>query len=215
MHFLINYLIQQGHSTNDLSLVLALPILITLFSLSRQIIGVRGLGLAAGILMTMILAISGLKYGLILILASMILLILLRVILRKWRLLYLPKVSLILILTLTIIILFTALPFSFNQKMSLLSIGLILALAEKIILLQIEKKYREVFFGIIETLVLAVIGVSIILWSPLHNFALDRPDVIIVACIIINIALGRWSGLRLNEYFRFRQVIKNTEMPEK
>lgn len=209
MHFLINYLIQQGHSKSDLSLVLALPILITLFSLSRQIIGIRGLGLAAGILMTMVLAISGLKYGLILIIASMILLTLLRVILHKWRLLYLPKVCLILILILITIILFTALPFSFNQKVSLLSLGLILALAEKIILLQIEKKYREVFFSIIETLVLAVIGVSIILWSPLRNFALDRPDVIIVACIIINIALGRWSGLRLNEYFRFRQVVKN------
>jgi len=186
-----------------------LPILITLFSLSRQIIGIRGLGLSAGILMTMILAISGLKYGLVLILASAILLTLLRVILRKWRLLYLPKISLILILTLTIIILFTALPFPFNQKTSLLSIGLILALAEKIILLQIEKKHREVFFSIIETLVLSVVGVSVILWPPLRVFALNRPDVIILACIIINIALGRWSGLRLNEYFRFHQVIKN------
>jgi len=209
MHFLINYLIQQGHSETDLGIVLALPILITLFSLSRQIIGIRGLGLSAGILMTMILAISGLKYGLVLILASAILLTLLRVILHKWRLLYLPKISLILILTLTIIILFTALPFPFNQKTSLLSIGLILALAEKIILLQIEKKHREVFFSIIETLVLSVVGVSVILWPPLRVFALNRPDVIILACIIINIALGRWSGLRLNEYFRFHQVIKN------
>jgi len=33
--------------------------------------------------------------------------------------------------------------------------------------------------------------------------------------VIINIFLGKWTGLRFSEYFRFREVIKHVELPEK
>ena len=209
MYFLINYLIAQGFTKGDLSLVLALPVLITLFSLSRQLIGLRGLGLTCGILVTLVITLSGIKFGLAIIVVSLIVFVLLRFLMRKWRLLYLPKTALILTFGLIILLLFAALPLGLSQKSSLLALVLILAIAEKVILLQMEKNNREVFFNILETLVLSTLGASIILWPPLQSLALNRPDVIIVASIIVNIALGRWTGLRLNEYWRFRQVIKN------
>lgn len=215
MHFLVDFLVHQGYSTENISLVLMLPILITLLSLARQMIGIRGLGLATTLITILILSVTGFVYGLTLIILTIIIVSLLRWLTYKWRLLYLPRIAAILILALILLMALLVIPLPFEQRISLLALGLTIAIAERIILIEIEKSRREALFNILETLILASIGYSLVIWQPLQKLVLVRPDAVIIAALIINLALGKWTGLRLNEYWRFKKVIKHIELPEK
>lgn len=215
MHFLINYLTNQGYATQDIVLVLMLPLLMTLLSLARQIIGIRGLGLVATLMMAIVLSMTGLKSGLILIILTVLVVTLLRWLTLKWRLVYLPRTAVILVLTLVILLVLTIIPLPLKQKIPLLALALIVIIAEKVILVEMEKSQLEALFQILETLILAIIGYGLILWRPLQNIILARPDALIITVLMVNLVLGKWTGLRLNEYWRFKKVIKNVEMPEK
>ena len=45
-------------------------------------------------------------------------------------------------------------------------------------------------------------------WTYLQDLVLNTPE-IVVLFILVNIYLGRWTGLRLTEYLQFRDVIKD------
>lgn len=215
MHFLINYLTQQGYSLDNLGLILILPLVMTVLSLARQIIGIRGLGLATTLMATLIFTISSFWYGLALIGLSVLIVSLLRWFTRKWHLLYLPRIVILLIIVLTLMILLLLIPLPSQQKISLVALVLAVAMAERVILVEIEKSRREAVLAILETIILALIGYGLIIWRPLQKLVLVRPDAVILGAILINLVLGKWTNLRLNEYFRFRQVIKNIELAAK
>ncbi|KKQ57906.1 MAG: hypothetical protein US78_C0030G0001, partial [Parcubacteria group bacterium GW2011_GWD1_38_16] len=59
----------------------------------------------------------------------------------------------------------------------------------------------------LETLFISVIGYYIASWPQLIRMILHYPWISLLT-IPINIFLGKWTGLRLSEYFRFRQIIK-------
>jgi len=52
-------------------------------------------------------------------------------------------------------------------------------------------------------------------WSWLQGIVIRYPVWIIVLTLSVNLLLGRWTGLRLFEYYRFKEVIKNVELPKK
>jgi len=47
-------------------------------------------------------------------------------------------------------------------------------------------------------------------WQFLQNLMLSYPEIILLL-IVVNFLLGKWTGLRLFEYIRFREVMKHTE----
>ena len=83
-----------------------------------------------------------------------------------------------------------------------------ITLVEKFIAVQIEKGNKTAVILSLETLFISVIGYYIASW-PLLIGALIRFPWICLLTIPINIFLGKWTGLRLSEYFRFRQIIKS------
>jgi hypothetical protein len=52
-----------------------------------------------------------------------------------------------------------------------------------------------------------VVGYFVIGWPALRDFFLQYPWAIVLT-FLINIGLGKWSGLRLVELFRFRHILK-------
>ena len=44
--------------------------------------------------------------------------------------------------------------------------------------------------------------------------AFDHPQWVLLT-LVVNAFLGRWTGLRLREYFRFREVLKYVDDPKK
>jgi hypothetical protein len=82
-----------------------------------------------------------------------------------------------------------------------------ITLVEKFVAVQIEKGGRAAVILALETLFISVIGYYIASWHFLINAILQYPWISLFT-IPINVFLGKWTGLRLSEYFRFRQVIK-------
>ena len=90
-----------------------------------------------------------------------------------------------------------------------------ITLVEKFVASQIERGAKEAIILTFETLALSIICYLVASWSWLIGITLLYPIWIILGSIIVNILLGKWTGLRLSEYFRFRELIKNIELPGK
>lgn len=219
MNIFLQHLITQGVPKEFLVFVLLLPVVATLITLARQIIGLKGLGLYIPLMITFVLLSAGLGFGLLLSLVSLVAGSLMHLLLRRWRLLYLPRISLILTGTAIIVLLFVwliNLTFSVNIiSGSVLAALLIIALSERFAAVQIEHGSKIALVLIIETFVLATIAYLLADWQWLQNFTLAYPWIVILGVIIMNIFLGRWTGLRLFEYQRFREVFRHGEFPSK
>ena len=82
-----------------------------------------------------------------------------------------------------------------------------ITLVEKFIATQIEKGNKTASILALETLVISICGYYLLNWKFLVNFVIAYPWVILLT-IPFNIILGKWTGLRLSEYLRFREVFK-------
>ena len=81
-----------------------------------------------------------------------------------------------------------------------------ITLAEKFVATQIEKGSRAATFLAGETLLISLIGYALIRWDAFMILILNHPWLILLT-FIVNFTLGKWSGLRITEYIRFRKVI--------
>lgn len=212
--FGINYLINQGVSQDTLFLLLVLPIVATLIAFARQVVGVQAFGIYVPSIITLAFVITQLKYGLVIFLALLATATLARIGMRYLRLLYLPRMAVVLtIVAMAIFIMFTIAAY-FKQSgflsISIFPILVMVILTEKFVEAQIEQGNKAAVILTFETLALAVISYLIITWDVIATLILAYPEIIIGLTIIINIILGRFSGLRVLEYFRFRKLLKQT-----
>lgn len=219
MSTITQYLINQGGIPQEgLVLILMLPIAITIITLSRQIIGIKGFDIYTPLLIAFSFLAIGLKYGLIILFAAVLTGTILRLFIKKFRLLYLPRMAIIIIAiaTLTLAAFYSSAYLKQNFiPSSIFAVVIIIILIEKFLAAQIERGARRAAVLTAETAVLSIICFLIINWSFLENFVLKYPVWFIAGSILANFMLGKWTGLRLFEYWRFREVIKHVELPKK
>jgi len=92
-------------------------------------------------------------------------------------------------------------------SVSIFPILIMITLVEKFVAVQIEKGNKTAIILALETLVISVFGYYIASWQSLREFILAYPWIIILT-LPINIFLGKWTGLRVTEYLRFRSILK-------
>jgi len=90
---------------------------------------------------------------------------------------------------------------------SIFPILIMITLVEKFITVQIEKGNKTALILAFETLIISITGFYIASWEFLIRFLITYPWAVLLT-IPINIFLGKWTGIRLTEYFRFRKIIK-------
>jgi hypothetical protein len=212
---LINFIVAQGVPIQTIALLLMLPIIATLVAFFRQVIGIKAFGIYTPSIITFALIAfdpNGIKYG-IAIFASVILVgMISRLILKNFRLLYLPRVAITLSIVSLSILGILVLGGS-QQRTGLASISIfplliMITLSEKFVAAQIEKGSRVAFLLAIETLIISVIGYYLVSWKALEALLLNYPWIVLLT-FIINFSLGKWAGLRLTEYFRFRKILRH------
>jgi hypothetical protein len=212
---LINFIVAQGVPIQTIALLLMLPIIATLVAFFRQVIGIKAFGIYTPSIITFALIAfdpNGIKYG-IAIFASVILVgMISRLILKNFRLLYLPRVAITLSIVSLSILGILVLGGS-QQRTGLASISIfplliMITLSEKFVAAQIEKGSRVAFILAIETLIISVIGYYLVSWKALEALLLNYPWIVLLT-FIINFSLGKWAGLRLTEYFRFRKILRH------
>lgn len=211
MSVLVDYMINQGVPVNTVLLILLLPIVATIFAFARQVIGIKAFGIYTPSIITLAFLAIGLPYGLLIFLVVLLAGSGTRYILKHLRLLFLPRMAIVLTAVTLAVVGLLALAARFDQQAlivaSIFPILVIIALVEKFVTAQIEKGVWDATRLSIETLVLAIVAYFIASWDVLRDLVLAYPEIILVT-LVINIILGKWTGLRLSEYARFREVRK-------
>lgn len=221
MSLFSQYMINHGVSQETLILILMLPIVATIIALARQVVGIKGFGIYTPLIIAFAFWAIGLRYGLIVFTVIILIGSLMRFIVKRFRLLYLPRMAIVIIgVTVAIIVLFSIGAYSgklqlTNTVVSVFAVLVMISLVEKFIAAQIERGTREAIFLTSETLILSIVCFFIVSWSWLQNIVLTYALWVIVGSLAVNILLGKWTGLRLSEYYRFREVIRHVELPKK
>lgn len=211
LSYAVNALVNWGVPTSNIILVLMLPIIATLLAFSRQVIGMKAFGIFTPAAVTLSFLALGLKYGLIVFIVVLVAATASRFLLRSFRLLYLPRMALVLTVTSFAVlglyaIAGTSLKESGSLVFSVFPILILVSLAEQFVEVQIRLGSREAARLTMETILLSVLSTLIVQWDALQSLVVGFPEVILIT-IPLNILLGRWTGLRLTEYFRFRKII--------
>ena len=207
----ISFFLQEGVPSDTIILILMLPIIATFIAFLRQVVGIKAFGIYTPLIVTFaFLATNGLKYG-IAIFATVILVgMLMRFVLKPFRLLYLPRVAIMLT-----VVAFVILCFGFwwrTQRTGLAAVSIfpiliMITIVEKFVAVQIEKGDRVAIFLAVETLLISIFGFFIASSGTLIRFVVMYPWIVFFT-VPINIILGKWTGLRLSEYFRFKEIMK-------
>ena len=212
-HPIINFFVTEGVPAQTVYLLLMLPVIATLVAFFRQIVGIKAFGIYTPSIITfafLAFGEKGLKYGIAIFLTIIVVGMLSRYLLRYFRLLYLPRVA----ITLSIVSLAVLLILAFGgsiQRTGLASVDIfplliMITLAEKFVSTQIEQGSKTALVLAVETLVISIIGYFIVSRPFIANFILQHPWVILFT-FLVNIGLGKWTGLRLIELLRFRHLL--------
>lgn len=219
MPFIAQYLISQGISRETIILLVMLPVVVTIVAFTRQVVGLKGIDIYTPLIISFAFLVTGLQHGLILFTIILLVGTSMRYVAKHLRLLYLPRMALILSMV-ALVMLFVLLGeallgLQILTTTSALATLIMIALVEKFILHQIQRGNKKAFILTLEILTLSTLCYWIISLPWIQNLVLIYPLWIIIASIIMNIFLGKWTGLRFYEYIRFREIIKRVELPGK
>ncbi|MCK4525555.1 MAG: hypothetical protein KAU07_03890 [Candidatus Andersenbacteria bacterium] len=214
MSDIIQLIASQGVSVDTIYLILALPFIATLIAAFRQLIGIKSFGIYTPLVLTFAFWAIGIKYGLAIFIVIFITGTAVRYILKNFRLLYMPRMAIVLTVISLAILALLAVGGYFQKtglaSTSILPILILITLIEKFISTQVEKGFRTAAILSFETLVISIAGYYFIIWDTFRDLVLNHPEYILLL-FAVNIFLGKWTGLRLREYFRFREVTKNID----
>lgn len=214
MSYFVNTMIEKGVPSNTISLVLMLPVIVTIVAFMKQVVGVTTLGVYTPSILALSFIALDLKFGLLILFVILIFGMITRWILRGYRLLYIPRMAILLtIVSLTILfLLFLGSYFDISQIMGIAVFPMLImsTLVEKFLSLQSGKGLKSALFIIAEAIFVAILAYFVAEWSWLKVTVLGHPEIIFLF-LIANIILGRWTGLRVSEYVRFREIIRHVE----
>lgn len=206
--------ISSGVPANTLVLLLLLPLVASLIAAARHIVGIRGFGIFLPAALAVVFVAIGPFIGIALFLVIVAGSTLARIILKslKSKLQYLPRMALILwFVVISVLTVFFSAAYFGNidiSKVSIFPLLILVLLAEDFTRVQIGKSAKTAISLATETIILSFFSYLFLTFIPLQNFALDNPEVFLLSIALINILLGKYTGLRIIEFWRFRKLFK-------
>ncbi|MEK7497364.1 MAG: 7TM domain-containing protein, partial [Patescibacteria group bacterium] len=211
--YAIRNAIDVGVPTNTIVLLLLLPVVAFIIAASRHLVGLRGFGIFLPAALSVVFVATGPVVGIALFLGIVFLSVATRFILNKLqlRLQYLPRMAFILwVVAVGVLGVLFAAPIIKRPEITSVSIFpvlILVLLSEDFTRVQIGKSIKVALNLTAETLILALISYFFLTLKLLQNYALLNPEVTLIAVAIADVFLGRFIGLRLLEYWRFRKLI--------
>lgn len=206
----VNFLVHEGVPLHNIYMILIIPIIATLIALIRQLIGIKTFGIYTPTLIALAFLSIGIWYGLMLFMIIMVVGTITRLIGKRLRFLYVPRMAILLIIvSLSIIATYIGgiyLGATGLVNVSILPILLLIILAENFIAAQMEKGTKNAIKLTLFTLIVSIVAYYFVSWSWFREVLLGYPELILLA-ILVNVAIGRWTGLRVLEYYRFRKLL--------
>lgn len=227
MSYFVNILVNKGIPDNTIALLLLLPVIATVVAFMRQVVGLTTFGIYTPSIITLSFLIIGIYAGLLTLIIAIVIGTLVRLLLKKVRMLFIPKMAIVITaVSLTLLlVLFASIQLGlFNA--SFLSIAifpmLILStLVEKFVTSKGEQNYSSTTMLMVETLIVSTVayliaageinlGFATIQFEFVKRLLLNYPETIFIF-LILDVLLGKWTGLRILERVRFREILRNIE----
>lgn len=208
----IRFAVSEGVPANTLVLILLFPLIAAVVVFSRHIIGLKSFGIFTPALLAVAFLSTGVVVGTILFVFILIMASVLRALLKRVRIQYLPRMAIMMLfISLSIFVFLLISPIIGNE--SLITIGifpiLILILtAEEYLDIQITQSTARAMAITLETMVLAIACYFLMDWVVLQKFVLVNPELFILLLLGSIVLIDQYSGLRILEIWRFRKLIK-------
>lgn len=203
--------VRQGVPANTIVLVLLFPVVTAIIAASRHLIGLRGFGIFVPAMLSVAFVATGMVAGIVMFLAILFLATTGRQLVKRFKLQYLPRMALLLWLVavgvLGVLVVSPLIKFVALANVNIFSILILILLAENFIEVQYGKSPREARELTVETIILALISSLVLSLEVLQRFALIHPEALLLLVAIFDVFLGRYVGLRWNEYRKFKKLV--------
>lgn len=201
-------------STGMLGILLMIPLGALLTVLFRNMIGLNTFGTFLPALIATAFRETGLFWGLLGFVVIMGVGILIRRLMRGWRLLHTPRLTILLIFVVLSMLGITLLGIHFHipeiSQASLFPIAVLAITIERFSVVSEENGLRSGILIGIQTLIVVVFCYLGMMSVFLQTLVLAFPELLLLV-LAASIYLGRWTGVRLTELWRFRHLLQGDE----
>ncbi len=212
--FLNSYLMWQAFEKVGISLallktILLLPLGAMIVALARNVIGLKTYGVFLPALIAIAISGTGLVWGLLAFTVVIILVSLVHFPLERIGLLYTPKLVIMLVTVVVafIVLSIAGISFGFTEiaYVAMFPVVVITITAERFARLIVEDGFGKALKTTFQTLIVVVMCYFSITSRTMEAVFLAFPELflVITGCMVV---LGRWIGLRVIEYKRFRWI---------
>jgi hypothetical protein len=202
--------IASGMPANIIVILLIFPIIASLVAFSRHVIGLKGFGIYIPAVLSVAFVSTGILTGVIVFAAVLITALITRPALKKFRLPMLPRTAMLLmsvsVAILALMLIASVYSINFIINISIFPLLIIILLTENFMETQLFSSQKEALQITFETLLIAILCSLIIGSEVLQKFVILRPELTLVGVALINLAIGKYTGLRFLEYLRFRNL---------
>lgn len=217
LSYLIDNLIYNWFPINLIWLFFSLSLAALIVSIFRQVIWFSVFGIYSPIFFATSMAVFGLNFSIIVFGIAIISVILTRLFTKKVYLLYSAKLTVLLIIYFLIMILTIWLDkilgsniidiSMFNNWLVIFPIIFLIVVADKVLYEWFKFWTKSWIFSLIEFLIVSSVVFGILNRDGLKQILLSYPEFILII-FILNILVGRFTGLQLLEYFRFIPLLE-------
>jgi len=207
----ISQAVRNGVSPNILVLILLFPVITSIIAFSRHIIGLKGFGIYTPAVLSVAFLSTGVLNGILIFIVTITASTVMKKIVRRLKLQYLPRTAMLLwgvsILMLIALIALSFFPLNNLITIRIFPLLIIMLLTENFMESQLTGSQSEAQQLTTETLIIAILCSVLIGLQPVQEFVLLQPELTLLAVAALNMIVGRYSGLRLLEWLRFRTII--------
>ncbi len=208
----VRYAVDQGVPANTIVLILLLPLIGALVGLLQYFVSLSGFSTFMPAMIAVTFLATGIAGGLILFAVILIATLLSGKVLRRAKLYYWPRRSVTLMIVSLIAFGLLALAPSLGlldlTQISIFPILFLILLSEEFTRVQVGKSKKSAVSLTIGTLVVSILGASLMSWEYLQRVVLLNPEISFLIVLIMNIFIGRYGGWRLSEYQRFKSILR-------
>ncbi|MCB1174413.1 MAG: hypothetical protein KDK39_12655 [Leptospiraceae bacterium] len=203
-------LFQLTHGTQYMfRILLLLPLGALMLAIFRNLIGVRSFGIFMPILLALFFMESSLWFGMLFMTMVILLSLALRRAMATMHLLLVPRLGIILSFVLLVLLGFSLYNHEFSllpdYQTNLFPVIITTVFIERFYIVLDEQGWRNTLIMLANTILIAVSSYLLMSWDALQLILFAHPELLltIIACLIL---IGSYSGYRLAELFRFRQI---------
>lgn len=212
LQHVIRQAVTNGLGPNIIVLLIMFPIIASIIAASRHVIGLKGFGVYIPAVLSVAFVSTGIVTGVSIFFVVLVAASVFRAILKKLRLQSLPRTALLLwgvSLAVLMVLLLTAV-YGLNSlfTVTIFPLLIIILLTENFMETQLNSSQSQALEMTLETLFIAVVCSLIISFQPFQKWVLLNPEITFLGVAAFNVIIGKYSGLRLLEYFRFRSLLE-------